>query len=224
VGSANHTNGNSPDAWLIDEPSSRPRKVSEAAPKSPKAQQWLIEPTGDSEQPIEDGSPPVEAEHLPSESRNEIAELRMRVEDLESELEEQLKQTDIELATQLKQHEKQKLALERRFSDREAELRGRIDSLESELAEARSNGGSKSKAGTGRKSKSPAPAANGRVHLNEVSFEELRDLGLSVTQSARVIAYRDVRGGYGSLDEIDEVPGLPKDTRRLLREQLTIER
>ena len=50
----------------------------------------------------------------------------------------------------------------------------------------------------------------------------LRELGLSVTQSARLIAYRDVRGGYESLDEIDDVPGLSEKTRDELKDRLKL--
>ncbi len=71
-----------------------------------------------------------------------------------------------------------------------------------------------------------SPSANGRRSsrgkrdLNSVSFEELREIGLSVTQCARVIAYRDVRGGFESIEEIDELPGLPRETRELMRKRL----
>jgi DNA uptake protein ComE-like DNA-binding protein len=67
-----------------------------------------------------------------------------------------------------------------------------------------------------------ATRRNGKVDLNHATFEELRKLGLSVTQTARVIAYRDVRGGFESLDELDDIPGLPKDTRVDLRVRLTL--
>ena len=63
---------------------------------------------------------------------------------------------------------------------------------------------------------------NGRLDLNAATFEDLRGLGLSVTQTSRLIAYRDTRGGYRSLDELDEVPGLPKATRAELRSRLTV--
>jgi competence protein ComEA len=63
---------------------------------------------------------------------------------------------------------------------------------------------------------------NGRLDLNAATFEELRGLGLSVTQSARLLAYRDTCGGYRSLDELGEVPGLPKATRAELRSRLKL--
>jgi DNA uptake protein ComE-like DNA-binding protein len=36
-----------------------------------------------------------------------------------------------------------------------------------------------------------------------------------------VIAYRDTRGGFDSLDELDDIPGLPKETRGTLKGLLT---
>ena len=49
------------------------------------------------------------------------------------------------------------------------------------------------------------------ISLSAADFDELRGLGMSVTQAKRVIRYRDERGGFDSVDELDEVPGLPAD-------------
>jgi DNA uptake protein ComE-like DNA-binding protein len=70
----------------------------------------------------------------------------------------------------------------------------------------------------------PAPSAAepGKPSLNAVSFDELRDLGMSVTQARRVIAYRDRGGGFKSLDELDSVPGFPKDFLAALKKRLTV--
>jgi DNA uptake protein ComE-like DNA-binding protein len=62
-----------------------------------------------------------------------------------------------------------------------------------------------------RSSRSRA-ASKRKIALNMASFEDLRAAGLSVTQSARLIAYRDVRGGYQSIEDLDDVPGLSSDT------------
>jgi Translation initiation factor IF-2, N-terminal region/Helix-hairpin-helix motif len=48
------------------------------------------------------------------------------------------------------------------------------------------------------------------LSLTSIEFDELRDLGMSVTQAKRVLRYRDERGGFRSLDELDNVPGFPK--------------
>ncbi len=116
-------------------------------------------------------------------------------------------------------------------------LRNRVEALESELADLKrrpawdgtgSRPDDKPKAEP--KPKSPArpavtkkSATGAKLDLNAATFEELRDLGLSVTLSARLIAYRDVRDGYESLDELNGIPGLSKETLGEIREQLKVE-
>jgi DNA uptake protein ComE-like DNA-binding protein len=58
--------------------------------------------------------------------------------------------------------------------------------------------------------------------VNEATFEQLREVGLSVTQATRVIAYRERKDGFGSLDDLDTVPGLPKDLLSVVKEKLTV--
>jgi DNA uptake protein ComE-like DNA-binding protein len=190
----------------------------------------------------------------------ENVDLRMGVEQLETELREQVKRSDIELAAELKKHEGQlkhrvrevrehyierlqeeKVKLGRRFDGRVADLRKRIDELEFRLTEpkdrpsptrstqppATSTGRqtTESKTKAERMTPNDAPAAPTKsevLNVNDASFEELRKLGLSVTQSARLIAYRDLRGGYESLNELDEVPGLPREVRRELKARLAL--
>jgi DNA uptake protein ComE-like DNA-binding protein len=120
------------------------------------------------------------------------------------------------------------------LNERDA-LRKRVEGLESELADAKKRvaserTGSQTVAKANPKTEAPArPAAirkktkNGMLGLNSATFEELRDLGLSVTLSARLIAYRDVRGGYESLDELNGIPGFSKETLGAIREQLKLE-
>ena len=50
-----------------------------------------------------------------------------------------------------------------------------------------------------------------RIDLNRATFEQLRDVGFSVTQSTRVITYRERQSGFDSLDDLDGVPGMPDD-------------
>jgi DNA uptake protein ComE-like DNA-binding protein len=105
--------------------------------------------------------------------------------------------------------------LAKRVRELETEIAAQAERAKAELAPSVASEG---KSTTTRRSS----RKKGLPDLNEASFEELRNLGLSVTQSARVIAYRDVRGGYQSLDELDEIPGLPKETRVDLRKKLTV--
>jgi DNA uptake protein ComE-like DNA-binding protein len=68
---------------------------------------------------------------------------------------------------------------------------------------------------------SPEDAAAGEgVSLNNATFEELRDVGLSVTQTGRVLAYRERSGGFNSVDELDTIPGFPKDFLGTIKHRL----
>jgi hypothetical protein len=63
---------------------------------------------------------------------------------------------------------------------------------------------------------------NGPIDLNRADFDALRGLGLSVTQSARLLASRDVRGGFKSLDELDDLHDFPDDLIAKLKPLLRI--
>ncbi|TMK72500.1 MAG: helix-hairpin-helix domain-containing protein [Actinobacteria bacterium] len=58
--------------------------------------------------------------------------------------------------------------------------------------------------------------------MNEATYEDLRRLRLSVTQTGRVLAYRDRAGGFKSLDELDSIPGFPKEFLTELKRRLTL--
>ena len=59
------------------------------------------------------------------------------------------------------------------------------------------------------------------IDVNEATFEQLRDLGMSITQATRVIAYRERQDGFESLDDLDSIPGLPQTVMAELKESLT---
>jgi DNA uptake protein ComE-like DNA-binding protein len=44
-----------------------------------------------------------------------------------------------------------------------------------------------------------------------VTFEQLRQQNLSVTQATRLLAHRERLGRFGSLDDLDQIPGFPKE-------------
>ena len=56
----------------------------------------------------------------------------------------------------------------------------------------------------------PPPAA-GQLNLNSVTFEQLREQNLSVTQATRLLAHRERLGGFQSVDDLDQVVGFPED-------------
>jgi hypothetical protein len=65
-------------------------------------------------------------------------------------------------------------------------------------------------------------AGDGRLDLNQASFAELRSLNLSVTQSHRLLAYGKRVGGYESIEQLDDVPGFPREVRERLKRQVIV--
>jgi hypothetical protein len=59
-----------------------------------------------------------------------------------------------------------------------------------------------------------------RLKLSTVTFEELRALGLSVTQSKRVLRHRS-DGSVASVAHLERVPGIPTTKLTELRRHLT---
>ena len=55
------------------------------------------------------------------------------------------------------------------------------------------------------------PGVADGVSLNSASYEQLREVGMSVTQTGRVLSFREKAGGFKSLDELDSIPGFPQD-------------
>ena len=59
------------------------------------------------------------------------------------------------------------------------------------------------------------------LDVNEATFEQFRELGMSVTQATRVIAYRERQDGFAAVEDLEAVPGLPKKLMDEIRDQLT---
>jgi DNA uptake protein ComE-like DNA-binding protein len=60
------------------------------------------------------------------------------------------------------------------------------------------------------------------INVNEVGYDELRRLGLSVTQTGRVLAFRERSGGFASLDDLDEIPGFPSAQLQQMKRHLKL--
>jgi DNA uptake protein ComE-like DNA-binding protein len=60
------------------------------------------------------------------------------------------------------------------------------------------------------------------IDLNEASYEQLRELGLSVAQTMSLLAYRERSRGFESLDELDRVPGFPRDLVAELKSKVRV--
>ncbi len=67
----------------------------------------------------------------------------------------------------------------------------------------------------------PAPAPV-EFDLNSAGFDELRAGGLSVTQAKRLLAHRERSGGFDAVDELDAIPGFPRDFLAELKQRATL--
>ena len=71
----------------------------------------------------------------------------------------------------------------------------------------------------------PAEAAGGSgegVNLNTVTFEQLREQNLSVTQATRLLAHRERLGGFQSTDDLDQIAGFPQELLDDLKQRSTV--
>jgi DNA uptake protein ComE-like DNA-binding protein len=59
----------------------------------------------------------------------------------------------------------------------------------------------------------------GAVSLAVADFDDLRGLGMSVTQAKRVLRHRD-ETGFTTTDDLDQVPGFPKAFLGELKQKL----
>lgn len=62
----------------------------------------------------------------------------------------------------------------------------------------------------------------GPIDVNQVTYEQLRAMELTITQSRRVLAYRNRVKRFESLDELDAIPGFPKTVRERLKHRLSV--
>jgi competence protein ComEA len=75
---------------------------------------------------------------------------------------------------------------------------------------------------------SPPPAASSfggggeQINLNTITFEQLREQNLSVTQATRLLAHRERLGGFKSVDDLDQVAGFPTELVEDLKTRATV--
>ena len=186
----------------------------------------------------------AEAESRAAEAESRAAEAESRVEQAESRVAQETKRQressqgsdealaelreshEAELSELREAHEVELVELRESHERELAELRAAQRRLEQRLAEAESAAEQPERAdehqvSTTQRAKSRVSSGE-RLDINTVGFEDLRELGLSVAQSARLIATRDVRMGFESLKELDDLPDLPSDVVSTLKQRLQI--
>jgi competence protein ComEA len=68
----------------------------------------------------------------------------------------------------------------------------------------------------------PGAPSGEPLNLNTATYDELRTLRLSVTQTGRVLAHRERVGRFQSVDELEQIPGFPTDFLAALKPHLTV--
>jgi competence protein ComEA len=67
------------------------------------------------------------------------------------------------------------------------------------------------------------PAVPGsQIDLNTVTFEQLREHNLTVTQATRLLAHRERLGGFQAVDDLDHVAGFPEDVLADIKRRATV--
>lgn len=100
-------------------------------------------------------------------------------------------------------------------------LSSRMDGLEERLGAVAADTGSVQDTLAVMARYGPAEDAGTQaMNLNEASFEDLRRVGFSATQAARVLTHRDAFGGFDSVERLRQVPGLPEKLLERIRPRL----
>jgi DNA uptake protein ComE-like DNA-binding protein len=77
--------------------------------------------------------------------------------------------------------------------------------------------------GGGRNADDDLEPIGRRLDLNDVSFDQLRELGLSVTQATRLIAQREAHGPFTTTGELDRLPGFAAPQLEELKRRVYVE-
>ncbi len=70
---------------------------------------------------------------------------------------------------------------------------------------------------------SPATSAGGRVNINTASEAELCNIpGIGKTRAAAIVAYRQEKGGFTSIEDIMNVSGIKEGTYEKIKDTITV--
>ena len=68
-----------------------------------------------------------------------------------------------------------------------------------------------------------APAPGVPLDLNTATVEQLDELdGIGPATAQQIVAYREAHGGFGSVEELDQVPGIGETRMAALREKVRV--
>ena len=68
-----------------------------------------------------------------------------------------------------------------------------------------------------------APAPGVPLDLNTATVEQLDELdGIGPATAQQIVAYREAHGGFGSVEELDQVPGIGETRLAALREKVRV--
>jgi competence protein ComEA len=86
---------------------------------------------------------------------------------------------------------------------------------------ARGGGGVATAAGSGATASAPAPGQP--LNLNTATLEQLDTLsGIGPLTAQKILDWREERGGFGSIEELGEIPGIGDKRLASLREEVTL--
>jgi hypothetical protein len=104
--------------------------------------------------------------------------------------------------------------LRRRAAKLERELREELRRAREEIAKLRSQ----------LREQGAPISPTGRLDANAASFEQLRELGLTPAQCAKLIARRESAGRFKAKADLRRIPGLSKSARELVEKRLSVRR
>jgi DNA uptake protein ComE-like DNA-binding protein len=88
--------------------------------------------------------------------------------------------------------------------------------------QAHAHGRKSATTGTARRDQPQRAAPEGPINVNQVTYEQLRAMKLTITQSRRLLAYRNRVNQFDSLDQLDALPGFPTTVLDRLKDRLSV--
>jgi DNA uptake protein ComE-like DNA-binding protein len=155
--------------------------------------------------------------HAIEQARTRLAEIEARA------VEAEARAVRAERLAELKSKESESERRLREMMDRidEAESRARTAEARARAAVEQIERATPARAPAPEPPAAPSGPVGSQINLNQATFEQLRELGMSVTQTGRVLAYRE-RQGFRSVDELSTIPGFPDGFLEGVRPRLTV--